>query len=465
MADVIDSTAEETKPGPASNPRSYRRLTAALVGGVIGGALVLVGGILFLPNYMQGRIDTALADARPAPELEQRIAAIEQRTETLADLPDTTSNLSGTLDDVQARLADLSGKVGQATEQAEQQSGGLSDLKDSQQQLAQRLDELEQRPVPKPDLGPIQAKVEAATKNVEDLRAFGEQLANRVNDVTGTGEATLRRVDTLTTAQAEAERRLNERTQQLADRLSANDTAMSAKFASLAQAEATLAAMQSALASQASEIGAVQANVAGATTKTDEALAKIEDRLASVDQRISERLDQDGRGVATAVALTDVNRALEDGSAFPTAQAVLEASAKSDETIARAAEMLRPSAPHGIPTREQLMSELAELDRVGVQASSEDWVEQTRSNIMGLVTVKRRDGTTIAGGGADKGGDAQPKLAAGDLAGAIAAVSARPDADQEAVGNWIERAKARADAEAAAELLRQHLGELLVRPN
>ncbi len=467
MADVIDSTAEETKPGPASKPPSYRRLTSALVGGVIGGALVLVGGFLFLPDYVQGRIDAAVAGLGPSPELEQRVAAVEQRADSLAGLEDRTSSLSDQLGQVQASLSELSGKVDEAAQAAAQQSDGLSGIRNGQQELAQRVQELEQRPVPEqPDLGPLQAQIEAASKNVDDLRSFGDQLANRVNDVTSSSDATLRRVDTLTSAQAEIERRLNERGQQLADRLTAIETATSAKFASLAQAEATLASLQSNMASQASEIGAVQAEMADSSAKADQAVTAVQDRVASVEQRISERLDQDGRGVATAVALTDINRALEDGSPFPTAQAVLETSAKDDEEIARAAELLRPSAPIGVPTRDALMDELARLDQVGVAASSGDWVEQTRANIMGLVTVKRRDGAPVSGdGSADQGGDAQQKLASGDLAGAIAAVSARPDAGEEPVAKWLASAKARADAEAAAQLLRQHLGELLVRPN
>ena len=84
---------------------------------------------------------------------------------------------------------------------------------------------------------------------------------------------------------------------------------------------------------------------------------------------------------------------------------------------------------------------------------------------MGLVQVKRRDGVPVSGGDTTAGGEAAQKLAAGDLPGAIAAVAARPDADRAPVAAWLARAKARADAEAAAELLRQHLGEILVRPS
>ncbi|WP_027134986.1 COG4223 family protein [Geminicoccus roseus] len=470
MADVIDSTAEETKPGSGSNPPSYRRLTAALIGGVIGGALVLVGGILFLPDYVQGRIDAATAAMAPPPELEQRIAAVEQRAESLASLTGTTSDLSDQLNQVQANLSDLSGKVDQAAQTAEQQTGGLSDVKSTQEQLGQRIQELEQRPIPEqPDLGPLEAKIEAASKNVEDLRSFGQQLASRVDDVTSTNEATVNRVDTLTAAQAEAERRFNERAQQLADRASANDAAISSKFAALAQAETMLAALQSTLAKQSNELGEVQSRIASSSDETSQALGAVQDRVASVEQRVTQRLEQDARGVATAVALTELNRALEDGSPFPTAQAVLETSGKQDETIQRAAEMLRDVAPRGVPTREELATELDQLDRVGVTASSDDWVEQTRANILGLVTVKRQNGSTASTASTEEpeaaSADAEQRLAEGDLAGAIAAVSARPDADEEAVATWIASAKARADAEAAAQLLRQHLGELLVRPS
>ncbi|WP_222184574.1 hypothetical protein [Geminicoccus harenae] len=467
MADVIDSTAEEMKPGAAaSRPGGYRRLTAALVGGVIGGALVLVGGFLFLPDYVQGRIEAAVADLRPSDEAEQRIVALEQRTHTLAGLDDRAQELTQQIDAVQASVAELGGRLEQATDQAQQQEGTVGTLQSTQQELASRVAELEGRPVPEvPDLGPLHAQIENATKDVQDLRAFGEQLAARVSEATSTTDATLRRVDTLTTAQAEADRRATERAQALADRMTAAETAMSARFADLNQAEATLSSLQSTLASQASQIAALEAGASDLESQAQQGIAAVGDKIGALEQRVDERLAQDSRGAATALALSELNDALADGSAFPTAQAVLEKSSADDATIASAAEKLRPSAATGVPTRAALLEQLGELDRVAAAASSDDWVEQTRSNILGLVTVKRRDGTVVNGGEDEEGNSAQQKLAAGDLAGAIAAVEARSDKDEPEVAAWLQRAKARADAEAAAELLRQHLGELLVRPS
>ncbi|HEX2526942.1 MAG TPA: hypothetical protein VHL31_11695 [Geminicoccus sp.] len=464
MADVIESTAEEHKPGSPRKAPGFRRLTAALVGGVIGAAIALAVGFLVLPDYVQGRIDQGLASLQTDSQLEQRVAATEQQLQPFAGLRDTTGELADKLNSVQADLSALSGKVDETAQRLA--SVDLSNLETGQEQLAQRIQTLEEKPEPQmPDLGPLQAAVDAATRNAEDVRSFATQLGSRVDDMTSVHDATSRRVDTLTAAQAEIERRLNERTQQLADRLAANDTAMSARFASLAQLEATIAALQSAVASQSSQLGAAEATAAEAAAKAAAAVESAKAGVAAVQEQVTRQLDQDERGVATAVALTDVNQALENGAAFPAAQAVLESSAGDDPALARAAELLRTSAPRGVATREQLLAELGQLDEGGTTASSGDWVEQTRANIMGLVQVKRRDGAPAATQGGGEGNDAASQLAAGDLAGAIATVSARPDAEREPVAAWLDRAKARADAEAAAEILRQHLGELLVRPS
>ena len=486
MADVIDSTAEETTPGPQRT--GYSRLIAAVVGGVVGAVLVLLAGFLILPGWVQGKIDRAIANIGPSPELEQRVAAVEQQNQQLptlskgiADVSDQVKSVQSSLSDqlkgAQSDLSSLQDKVAQAADQAGRQDQAVSGLKETQQKLGQQVTELQNRKIPDPvDLSPLQAKVEATQKNMADLRSYAEQLTKRVDDVTSTNDSTVKRIDTLTSAQAGTERRLNERTQQLSDRLAANDAAISAKFADLTQLQETLTSMQSAVASQGSELSAAKAEIAATKSAIDDSEQKsaqsigdVKDQVATVEKQVGDRLQESRTGIATAVALTDLERALEDGSAFPTAQAVLETAAKDDHAISQAASMLQESAPRGIATRAELANELAALDQPGVTPSSKDWVEQTRANILGLVTVKRADGASSSagqtGGSADTSDLALQKLSAGDLAGAITVVSARPDADSKPVAQWLERAKARADAKAAAEMLRQHLGELLVQPS
>ena len=467
MTDVIDSTAEDTTPG--AQPTGYRRLIAGVIGGVVGGVLVLILGFLILPGYVQGRIDEATKALEPSPELEQRVAAVEKRADGLTDLPGNVSGLSSQVDDLQSGLTGLQDQVARSADQASTQTGGVAELKTAQDQLAQRIDQVEQRPAPQqPDLAPLQTKIEGLDKNVADLRSFGEQLTKRVDDVTSTDAATVERIDTLTSAQAEAEQRLNERAQQLADRVAATESTLSAKVADLAQAQTALGDLQSAVASQTSDLAATKQTLDQNEQQRSQAAAAVQDRVASVEKTVTDRMDQDRGGIATAVALTDLEQALSDGSAFPTAQAVLASAGKSDQTIAKAAALLQDSAADGVATREALAEQLAALDQPAATAGSQDWVEQTRANILGLVTVKRADGTPVGGPTAaksDESGQAQAKLAAGDLAGAIAAVQARPDADAEPVAAWLAKAKARADAQAATELLRQHLGELLVQPS
>ena len=474
MTDVIDSTAEDTTPG--AQPTGYRRLIAGVIGGVVGGVLVLILGFLILPGYVQGRIDAATKALEPSPELEQRVAAVEKRADGLTDLPGNVSGLSGKVDDLQSGLTGLQDQVARSADQASTQTGGVAELKTAQDQLMQRVDQLaqrtdqvEQRPAPQqPDLAPLQTKIEALDKNVADLRSFGEQLTKRVDDVTSTDAATVERIDTLTSAQAEAEQRLNERAQQLADRVAATESTLNAKVADLAQAQTALGDLQSAVASQTSDLAATKQTLDQNEQQSSQAAAAVQDRVASVEKTVTDRMDQDRGGIATAVALTDLEQALSDGSAFPTAQAVLASAGKTDPTIAKAAALLQDSAADGVATTEALAEQLAALDQPAATGGSQDWVEQTRANILGLVTVKRADGTPVGGptgAKSDESGQAQAKLAAGDLAGAIAAVQARPDADAEPVAAWLAKAKARADAQAATELLRQHLGELLVQPS
>lgn len=464
MADVTPPPAEKNAPSTApivtgSRP-SYRRLTSALAGGVVGGVIVLGLGFLVVPEMIQRRVDQAVARIALDPSIGQRLSALEQEVSPLAGLPETLTAQGQKLDTMGGDLAGIGGRLTEA-------GGRLDDLErlaPAQAALSERIAALENAPAPQAqDLGPIQAQVAAAAATAADLRALAEQLGGRVEDLTALQDGTVRRVDTLSAAVAETERRMNTRSEQIGDRLAAAEAALSGKLADLAKAESALADLQATLAAQSARLASIDENAARAASTAEAAASSIDGRIGAAEKALAERFARDERGMATAMALSELARALDDGSPFPTAQAVLETASAGDAPLSEATALLRGSAALGVASRAALLAELTALDAPapGVTPSSEDWVEQTRQNILGLVTVKRRDGTTTTTPAAT--GDAVQLLESGDLAGAIAIIQARADASSEPVAAWIGRAEARRDAEAAQSLLRQRLGELLIR--
>lgn len=441
----------------AQRPR-HTRLIAAFIGGLVGGVLVLVLGLLVLPEFIQRRVDQALAGFQIDPQIQQRLAAVEQDVKPLEESPGQIQALQQQLGTVQSSVAGVDARTGEISRRLDD----LANLGQQQAALGDRITKLENRPEPEPvDLGPVNAAIDTVKQSVTDLNGTTDQLGSRIGEIASTNEATVRRVDTLTAALADTEQRLNQRSEQLTDRLAANESALSGRLATLNQTEAALASVQATLADQGSRLGGIEQKAESAAAKAEQASGAVEERLGAAEQSLSQRFARNETAATSAVALSEVDAALESGRPFPTAQVLIERAGATDETLAKAADLLRAAAPVGVPTRQQLMTQLEDLRQpapAGETTGGGDWVEQTRQNILGLVQIRRSGEAATGNAGA-------PVVAEGDLAGAVQAVAQRADAAQEPVAGWLAKARARLDAEAGQTLLRQHLDQLLSSPS
>ena len=454
---AADTGMGRTATDSAQRPR-HTRLIAAFIGGLVGGVLVLVLGLLVLPEFIQRRVDQALAGFQIDPQIQQRLAAVEQDVQPLQESPNQIQALQQQLGTVQSGLAGVDARVGETSRRLDD----IASLGQQQVALGDRITKLENRPEPEPvDLGPVNAAIDAVKQSATDLKGTTDQLGSRIGEIAGTNEATVRRVDTLTAALADTEQRLNQRSEQLTDRLAANESALSGRLAGLNQTEAALAAVQAALAAQGTRLGSIEQQAESAAAKAEQASGAVEERLGAAEQALTERFARNEAAATSAVALSEVDAALESGRPFPNAQNLIERASGTDETLAKAADLLRAAAPVGVPTRTQLMAQLEDLREPAPAEQTTgggDWVEQTRKNILGLVQVRRS-------GEAPTGAAGAPVVAEGDLAGAVQAVAQRADAAQEPVAGWLAKARARLDAEAGQAMLRQHLDQLLSSPS
>src|SRR5690606_24452829 len=131
------------------------------------------------------------------------------------------------------------------------------------------------------------------------------------------------------------------------------------------------------------------------------------------------------------------------------------------ETLAPLLATLATHADEGVPTLQALQRRfgavLAEALRADAAAAREGWVEETLGRLTGLVTIRRTG--EVAGDDAEAIlARAEARLAAGDLAAAVAELEALTGPAAAAVAPWLEAARLRLAAdEAAASLQAQAL--------
>ena len=90
-------------------------------------------------------------------------------------------------------------------------------------------------------------------------------------------------------------------------------------------------------------------------------------------------------------------------------------------------------------------------------------LDRAASNLMRLVTVRPVGADAEGDDAAARVARAEAKLAAGDLAGAVAELEGLEGAAAEAAAPWLAQARARLAAESALDRLRAHTTGLLAQ--
>jgi hypothetical protein len=231
------------------------------------------------------------------------------------------------------------------------------------------------------------------------------------------------------------------------------DTAMALDLSAI---EARLAALESA---PGTEPGTVFDDSAMAAVQEEAArlaalAGELERRLAAIEARPVAA----GAEAGALLAVAQLRAALARSGAFEAElSAVRTIAGEDDPAIGAALAALAPHAATGIPTLAMLRGRFAALADAAVRAAyappEGGWLERTFARLAQLVTV-RRVGDDVAGATPEAiVARAEARLAAGDLAAAVAETEALDGAPGALTADWLGDARARLAAERALATL------------
>ena len=259
-----------------------------------------------------------------------------------------------------------------------------------------------------------------------------------------------RRVDQLDAARAKELPAADQ--QRLADRVAALEKQ------SAARAEDAKAAQQleQRIAALEKELAARPAIDPTAVARNTNALAALSDRLVAAERQLGTLARESRGGAALALALLQIEEAVQSGRPFPEEYATLQSLARDRPEVLSAATPLAEAAQNGVATRTVLARELhARAGRIATTApppAEDDWGGQVLARLYGLVTIRRIDGPGRSAPEAAVA-DAETRMAEGDLAGAVAALGKLPAPNAEAARPWLTMAEARLRVDGALQKL------------
>ncbi len=245
--------------------------------------------------------------------------------------------------------------------------------------------------------------------------------------------------------------------------LSRVEAEVGAGASSSTEAQATLSGLESRLANLDRRLAELSGRVvAGAGLRTD--LDLLAARLAEVEQRLEAmpRVVPGARSalpqqVAVVLAVAQLRDALRRPEPFARELAALSHLAEADAELTGVLETLSPYAADGIPTRESLRADFPQVARAvaaaGAGDGEEGWLAGVRRRLSDLVTVRPVGGGASGESPGAVAARAEARVAAGDLAGALAELEQLSSRAAEAAAAWREAARARASAEDALRLL------------
>jgi hypothetical protein len=247
--------------------------------------------------------------------------------------------------------------------------------------------------------------------------------------------------------------------QQLDRRIAALEGKPTAAVGDVAELRQALKSLENRPAASAGDVGEVRQQLEKLTV----AGGNLDRRIAALEKAEPAQSAADPTDTALLLAILRIREALEVARPFAAEYDALAALARTRPDIAAVAAPLAEPAKNGIASRAVLAQRLRAL--AGTIATAEappaddDWGERAWARLRGLVTIRRIDGGGQSGPEAAVGA-AERSLAAGDLAGAVAAFDPLAGPAAEAARPWLEMARQRLAVETA---LRQVEGLLMAR--
>ncbi len=214
----------------------------------------------------------------------------------------------------------------------------------------------------------------------------------------------------------------------------------------------------------------LEGNAARDTASLRESLESLTKQVRQVTARL-ETLEAaaatDRYGSLLGLTLAGLERAVLSGNAFGTelnlmSDIVSDQRAPDDAAVSRALETLHPFAPEGLATRYQLNQSFARIANDVLRAtaipSDARWYERLWGRIKSLITI-RETGNIQGNSPTAILARTEQRLAQDDLAGALDELSGLSGSAEQAATPWIAKATARFQAEMALENLNARLAE------
>jgi len=498
--------------------------TAALLGGVAGAALAIAVSLLLNRGDPQlaGRLAALEQQIRAVPSvdsgaLNKRLADLEAQAKAVA------AQAAGAAEAAKAAgqaAADSSGLARQvqglasaATQTADANRTAIAALPKpaaapdlaplvarldaaekalgaAQAAANDRIGKLEARPVVSLDkvdaqLQSVDARLEkgdARLGQLEQAASTLKPMQDRIALAEATAKETQAKLDarlaSIETASVAATATVSKAAASIDERLVKADQALAQTGQQIARTDQSVAAANQTLAQTGERIGALETRVKSIDLKPlADRIAALDGRFAPVETRLAETTaaveGATSRAAATqaqsqatraAVAADAIMRALGAGRPYAPEVATLEGVGVKSDALAP----LRPFAEKGAPTGAQLAADFAPLaDNVaaaGAPKPAESSFGDRLLNAAGRIVKVRKIGDASATDATSLAGRIEDSLQRGDVADAMKAFTALPEASRAAAAGFGEKLTQRARADEAARALSRDAYAALAQP-
>ena len=430
---------------------------AAILGGIIGAAIVGLGGWYLI---VRDRLPSDLAARVQALEpLRDRVAAVGAQNDVLKTRLDASAQdvggLQSRVGQIEQTVRDLPGRVGAAEQRLIQTQGEIAGVKSADEA---GLAELRNRLGAVDDLA---GKVGAVQERVGGLDQQTRDLAGRlgtVGDLTQKQAVAAQRLDQLQ-AQAQGMSGLADRVAKVESDTAAQLQAMGGQVAAINQKQLAADALGARLDNlkdvtdkDRTALAATQAGIVTLQASTAAAIEQTQAGVTQALQQLQAKLEGDAaareRLLALSVTAQKLAGALDSGDPLHDEIGKLRELAANDPGLSEVATKLEPVAD-GVPTLTQLAESLPPppTSAPAPSGGNASWFQQAGRNLTGLVSVAPSGEPVGPLNGRLE--QARAALAARNLAPAIEAVSALARSGEQKAADWVKEAQRRQTAETA----------------
>jgi uroporphyrinogen-III synthase len=388
------------------------------------------------------------------------VSALRAQVDRLQQALAGVEGQSGDVAQLSSRLEALESGSGAAVEQ--EVRGQIDALKAADAALQERLDALGKSG----DQGAAGAQLEDLRTRVDQLESAAAagggtneaaterltELANKLNELSTTvgqlqqANAGDRSTRAELTSRIEALEGARREVQALNDRLGAIEQRMTA-----GQEQAT--GLSDKIVTLGSQVGAL-------STRVD----VLADTVEKLQNQVATREDRRTRAATLALAVPQLEAALEAGEPFEQALDGLRALGPDDPAVLDALKRLDAVAS-GVPSLPELRSSFDRVANDIVHAAQapdgDSLIDQAAGNLMRLVTVRPVGADVEGDSAAARVARAEAALARGDLAAAVAELEGLEGAAAAAAAPWLAEAQKRLAAQEALTALQDQATQLL----